>query len=110
MVIHSCSFLQDTFVLIVVNDYCVFIIIVSLVVARGSCIMSSRQSSRADLGGIPEGDPIENKVCLFLLFLCLYICCFALVLFCFKFALRFVDEMIHSVSVSHLFQFLLVFF
>ena len=27
--------------------------------------MSSRQSSRADLGGIPEGDPIENKVGLF---------------------------------------------
>ena len=41
-------------------------IIVSLAVARGSCVMSSRQSSRADLGGIPEGDPIENKVCRFL--------------------------------------------
>ena len=40
-------------------------IIVSLAVARGSCVMSSRQSSRADLGGIPEGDPIENKVCFF---------------------------------------------
>ena len=26
--------------------------------------MSSRQLSRTDLGGIPEGDPIENKVCL----------------------------------------------
>ena len=70
MVIHPCSFVQDTIVLIIVNDCCVFIIIVSLAVARGSCIMSSRQSSRADLGGIPEGDPIENKVCLFLLFIC----------------------------------------
>ena len=40
-------------------------IIVSLAVARGSCVMSSRQSSRADLGGIPEGDPIANKVCFF---------------------------------------------
>ena len=91
MVVHSCSFVQDTFVLIVVNDYCVFIIIVSLAVARGSCVMSLRQSSRADLGGIPEGDPIENKVCLFLLFLLftlflflIAICCFALVLFCFN--------------------------
>ena len=35
--------------------------------------MSSRQSSRADLGGIPEGDPIENKVCfLFVCLLCFY--------------------------------------
>ena len=41
-------------------------IIVSLAVARGSFVMSSRQSSSADLGGIPEGDPIENKVCRFL--------------------------------------------
>ena len=48
-------------------------IIVSLAVARGSCVMSSRQSSRADLGGIPEGDPIENKVCfLFVCLLCFY--------------------------------------
>ena len=73
MVIHPCSFVQVTVVLIIVNDCCVFIIIVSLAVARGSCVMSLRQSSRADLGGIPEGDPIENKVGLF---------CFLLFVFC----------------------------
>ena len=58
-----------------------FEIIVSLAVARGSCVMSSRQSSRADLGGIPEGDPIENKVCfLFICSLCFFIAisCFVL--------------------------------
>ena len=68
MVIHLCSFVHDTIVLILVIDcFVVFLfkIIVSLAVARGSCVMSSRQSSRADLGGIPEGDPIENKVCRF---------------------------------------------
>ena len=51
--------------ILVIDCFVVFLfkIIVSLAVARGSCVMSSRQSSRADLGGIPEGDPIENKVC-----------------------------------------------
>ena len=39
--------------------------------------MSSRQSSRADLGGIPEGDPIENKVGLF----CFLLFVFLLILF-----------------------------
>ena len=58
-----------------------FEIIVSLAVARGSCVMSSRQSSRADLGGIPEGDPIENKVCLFVhLFTFVFIAIFRFVL------------------------------
>ena len=54
--------------ILVIDCFVVFLfkIIVSLAVARGSCVMSSRQSSRADLGGIPEGDPIENKVCRFL--------------------------------------------
>ena len=43
--------------------------------------MSSRQSSRADLGGIPEGDPIENKVCLFVhLFTFVFIAIFRFVL------------------------------
>ena len=65
MVIHSCSFVHDTIVIIIVVLCFYFITIVSLAVARGSCAMSSRQSSRADLGGIPEGDPIENKVGLF---------------------------------------------
>ena len=57
-----------------------FEIIVSLAVARGSCVMSSRQSSRADLGGIPEGDPIENKVCFcsFVYFVFIAICLFVL--------------------------------
>ena len=77
MVIHPCSFVQVTVVLIIVNDCCVFIIIVSLAVARGSCVMSLRQSSRADLGGIPEGDPIENKVGLF----CFLLFVFLLILF-----------------------------
>ena len=71
-------------------SYFVFLfeIIVSLAVARGSCVMSSRQSSRADLGGIPEGDPIENKVCF--LFICLHcfiaICRFVLAFVLFYFA------------------------
>ena len=60
-----------------------FEIIVSLAVARGSCVMSSRQSSRADLGGIPEGDPIENKVCFFL-FICSH--CFFIAISCFVLA------------------------
>ena len=44
--------------------------------------MSSRQLSRADSGGIPEGDPIENKVCLSY---CPFVDCFCFVcnaLFC----------------------------
>ena len=44
--------------------------------------MSSRQLSRADLGGIPEGDPIENKVRRFLLPICCLFCFVCVVLFC----------------------------
>ena len=63
-----------------------FEIIVSLAVARGSCVMSSRQSSRADLGGIPEGDPIENEVCFcsFVYFVLIAICLLLWLLFCFN--------------------------
>ena len=66
MVTHSCSFVHDTIVIILVIGCFVvplFKTVVLLAVARGSCVMSSRQLSRADLGGIPESDPIENKVC-----------------------------------------------
>ena len=88
MVTHSCSFVHDNVAItLVIGCFVVLLFktVVLLAVARGSCVMSSRQSSRADLGGIPEGDPIENKVCLFLLFLCftlflflIAICCFVL--------------------------------
>ena len=80
-------------------------IIVSLAVARGSCVMSSRQSSRADLGGIPEGDPIENKVCFLFICLLLFLLPYAVLfwlLFCFNSPFVFV-EAIYSNSVSHLF-------
>ena len=74
--------------ILVVDCFVVFLfkIIVSLAVARGSCVMSSRQSSRADLGGIPEGDPIENKVCFrsFVYFVLIAICLLLWLLFCFN--------------------------
>ena len=62
--------------ILVIDCFVVFLFktIVSLAVARGSCVMSSRQSSRANLGGIPEGDPIENKVGLFCFLLFVFFC------------------------------------
>ena len=65
MVTHSCSFVHVIISTILVISLAVllFLKVVLLSVARRSCVMSSRQLSRTDLGGIPEGDPIENKVC-----------------------------------------------
>ena len=83
-----------------------FEIIVSLAVARGSCVMSSRQSSRADLGGIPEGDPIENKGCFFVHLFTFVLLPYAVLfwlLFCFNSPFVLIVEAIYPISVSHLF-------
>ena len=65
VVTHSSLFVHVIVSTILVISFVVLLFrkVVLLSVARRSCVMSSRQLSRADLGGIPEGDPIENKVC-----------------------------------------------